>query len=287
MRVADDRLIKSQEIGGTLQIPSTNHQDVGESSATPKFNLAYHFAPNAQVYIQAAEGYRIGQPNPVPFDPISHQAIPAASSPDSLWNYEIGEKATFFGGRLLANASLYYIDWSNIQLNELTKPSGINYIGNAGEAHIKGFELEIEAKPAPAWSFGGSLSVNDAHLVSVNPTAAATVGDRLPGSAPVTIVLYAEYDHPISDDINLFLRADGRWVDKEFSNLMNATSLTYGDYTSLNLRGGVSWSRYQATLFISNAFNGDGKTAAFIDLGQSVAIRQQPLTVGLTLDAKL
>jgi outer membrane receptor protein involved in Fe transport len=287
VRVFDDRLVKSQDIGGTLQPPSTNHQDVGESSATPKFNLTYHLAPTSLVYVQAAEGYRIGQPNPVPEDPISHQAIPASSSPDQLWNYELGEKSTFFNDRLLVNASIYYIDWSNIQLNELTTPSGINYIGNAGDAHIKGFELQIDAKPVPAWAFGGSLSLNDARLVSINPTVSATRGDHLPGSSPVTGVLYVEYTHPIADNVSLFLRADGRWVGKEYANLMNATSLTFGDYSTVNLRGGVNWSRYEASLFATNAFNNDGKTAAFIDLGQQVAIRQRPVTVGVTIDAKL
>ena len=90
---------------------------------------------------------------------LGHEPIPPASSPDSLWNYEIGEKSTFLDGRLLVNASAYYIDWSNIQLNEITVPSGINFIGNAGIAHIKGFELEVQARPTREWSFGGSLSV--------------------------------------------------------------------------------------------------------------------------------
>ena len=223
----------------------------------------------------------------MPDDPISHQPIPSASSPDQLWNYELGEKTTFFDGRLVVNAALYYIDWRNIQLNELTKPSGINFIGNAGDATIKGFELEVNARPIEPLEVGGSLSLDDARLVSVNPTAAATKGDRLPGSSPVTVVAFAQYTYPLANDASLFARIDGRWVGKEYSNLMNATSLTFGNYSTVNLRGGINWSRYSATAFVSNAFNGDGKTAAFQDLGQNVAIRQRPVTFGLTLDAKL
>ncbi len=287
LRAFDDKLARFQAIGGTFQTPGVNSSNANESSATPKFNLSYHVSPVSMVYAQVAQGYRIGQTNPATSDPISHQAIPEASSPDSLWTYEIGEKSTFLEGKLLVNASAYYINWSNIQLNELTKPSGINFIGNAGEAHIKGFELEVQARPTERWDLGGSLSLVDAHLVSVNPTTAATVGDRLPGSAPFTGVLYAQYTHPLANDVSLFLRVDGRWIGKEYSNLMNATSLTYGDYSTVNLRGGVNWSRYSGTLWVSNAFDNDGKTAAFIDLGQQVAIRQRPVTFGLTVDAHL
>jgi iron complex outermembrane receptor protein len=287
VRVFEDKLHRFQAIGGTFQNPGVNASNVSESSATPKFNLSYRFSPTSMVYLQAAQGYRIGQTNPATSDPISHQQIPLASSPDSLWNYEIGEKSTFLDGKLLVNASAYWIDWSNIQLNELTVPSGINFIGNAGKARVKGFELEVQARPTERWDLGGSLSLIDARLLSVNPTVAATVGDRLPGSAPFTGVLYAQYTHPLANDASLFLRVDARWVGKEYSNLMNATSLTFGDYSTVNLRGGVNWRRYSAALWISNALDNKGKTAAFIDLGQQVAIRQRPLTVGFTIDAKL
>jgi len=287
LRVFQDKLSKNQTIGGTLQPPSSAISNDNESSATPKFNLTYNVSPTSLIYGQIAEGYRIGQSNPAAVDPISHQVIPGSSRPDSLWNYELGEKSTFLNGRLLINADVYYIDWSNIQLNELTVPSGISFIGNAGEAHIEGAELEVRGRLTQAWEAGLSLSLNDAHLVSVNPTVTATKGDQLPGSAPETVVLFTEYTHPLAGDASLFGRVDARWTGLEYSNLKNATSLTYGDYWALNLRGGVKWSRYEATAFVDNALDGEGKIAAISALGQSVAIRQRPVTVGLTLDAKL
>ncbi|EQD51316.1 TonB-dependent receptor, plug, partial [mine drainage metagenome] len=97
------------------------------------------------VYVQAAKGFRIGQLNTVRADPVSGQLIPLASNPDSLWNYELGEKSYLLQRRLLIDADVYYIDWRNIQLNALTVPSGINYITNAGHADIKGLELDVEA----------------------------------------------------------------------------------------------------------------------------------------------
>ena len=216
---------------------------------TPKFNLSYHLNSDEMIYVQAAKGYRVGQPNPVPEDPISHEPIPSASSPDSLWDYEIGEKGSFLGDRMIVNASIYYIDWSNIQLNELTVPSGINFIGNAGEAHIKGAELNVETRLEEAWGVGGSLSYNDAKLVSVNPAALATKGDQLPGSAPLTVVAYTEYNRSIGNDVNLFGRFDIKWGGKEYSNLENSTSLTYGNTTNVNLRAGVQWDRYSVSIF--------------------------------------
>jgi outer membrane receptor protein involved in Fe transport len=287
LRVFQDRLAKNETVGGTLEPPSASLTNVSESSETPKFNLSYHLDADEMIYVQAAKGYRIGQPNPVTEDPISHEPIPSASTPDSLWDYELGEKSTFLNDQMVVNASVYYIDWSNIQLNELTTPSGINFIGNAGEAHIEGTEFDAQVRPSDSWDIGGSLSYNDATLVSVNPAAIATKGDRLPGSAPLSVVAYTEYNHTIWNDVNFFGRFDIKWGGKEYSNLDNSTSLTYGNATELNLRTGVQWDRYSLSIFADNALNGDAKSAAFVSLGQDVAIRQRPTSYGLTLDAKL
>jgi iron complex outermembrane recepter protein len=286
-RRSDDRLVTRQTIGGSAQIPSNTYDVATESSTTPKYNLSYHVTPAVMIYTQAAEGYRIGQVNPITRDPISGQPIPPASAPDSLWNYEVGEKSDLLDHRLLVNADVYYIDWRDIQLNELTLASGINYIGNAGHADVKGMELEVEARPAAAWDIGGSLALTDARLETVSPTVAATPGDRLPGSAPIGADVFLQYTHPLVPGMRVFGRIDARYVGTEYSNLDNSTSLTYGRYSELNLRGGLQWSRYSLTAFVDNVTNGSGKVGAFDSFNVPVAIRQRPLTAGLTFDARL
>jgi len=286
-RRSHDKLVENQTIGGTLQNPSKTYDITTENSTTPRFNVSYHFTRNAMIYAQAAQGFRIGQINTVRTDPVSGQLIPLASNPDSLWNYEIGEKSYLMQRRLLINADLYYIDWRNIQLNALTVPSGINYITNAGHAAIKGLELDVEARPAVHWSAGGSLAVTNAHLESVSPGVAATPGDRLPGSAPLSATIYAQYTHPLTSRVDYFARVDARYVGKEYSNLDYATSLVYGEYSQLNIRGGLRWSRYTLTAFVDNATNGGGKVSAFDSFTVPVAIRQRPLTFGITMDARL
>lgn len=286
-RRSHNKLIENQTIGGTLQIPSQTYNVTTENSTTPRFNVSYHFSRNTMVYVQAAQGFRIGQINTVRTDPVSGQLIPLASNPDSLWNYEIGEKSYLLQRRLLIDADVYYIDWRNIQLNALTVPSGINYITNAGHANIKGLELDVEARPAVHWSAGGSLALTNAHLESVSPGVAATPGDRLPGSSPLSATIYAQYTHPLTSRVNYFARIDARYVGKEYSNLDNASSLVYGQYSQLNIRGGLRWARYTLTAFIDNVTNGSGKVSAFDAFTVPVTILQRPLTFGITMDARL
>jgi outer membrane receptor protein involved in Fe transport len=285
-RAFKDTIWIDQAVSGTLVGSSATSSKSDESAVTPKINLAFHPTEATMIYAQAATGYRIGQVNTVASDPLSGEIIPSASRPDSLWNYELGEKSSFFNGRLLLNVAAYYIDWSDIQLDQKTLASGIFYTANAGKAHVEGVEVEIKGRPTAELELGGSLSLNHSRLVSVNPTVVATIGDRLPGSAPVNAVGYAQYTWPLNGTANLFGRVDVRYVGKAYSDLENATSLTYGRYTDVSLRGGVEWDDYAVTAFVNNVGGGRGAVSAFPLFNQPVAIRQTPLTAGVTLDAR-
>ena len=280
-----DDLKTHQSIAGSLQVPSTAANKAHESALTPRFNLSYKITPTNMVYFQAAEGYRVGQVNTALSDPISGQKIPAASGPDRLWNYELGAKNTFLDGRLLVNVSVYHIDWSDIQLDQQTIPAGIYYIANAGKAHIDGAELQLDYHPTREWSFGGSLSLLNSKLDEVNATVTALKGDTLPGSAPVSVSGYVQLTEPVGDDATVFGRVDAKYGGKQYADLVNSTSLVYGRATDINLRAGVSWRSYTLTAFIQNVANGDAKVSAFPASAVPVAIRQQPRTFGLTVNA--
>ena len=78
---------------------------LSSNSATPKFNLSYQVSPDLMVYgaVFAPYNYTNGK-------------WPTTYNSDSVWSYELGEKASFLNQRLIFNASIYYEDWSNIQL---------------------------------------------------------------------------------------------------------------------------------------------------------------------------
>jgi outer membrane receptor protein involved in Fe transport len=295
-RVFDDNLKVHQVLSGAVhQPPSAVADSTDENAVTPKFNLSWQVTPENIVYAQASEGYRVGEINTAAADPVSKQPIPVASGPDRLWNYELGSKNIFLDDRLIANLAVYHIDWSDIQLDQLTIPSGINYIANAGKAHIDGAELALEYKPVAEWDVGGSVSLLASRLDQVNPTVVAHKGDRLPGSAPVNLIGYVEHTQSIGDDVAVFARLDAKYVGNEYASLKyigsntaleDSTSLTYGKYASVNLRAGIDWSNYVLTAFVENLAGGDGKVSAFDSLTNFIAIRQKPRTFGLTLDAK-
>ena len=57
---------------------------------------------------------------------------PATFDPDTVWNYEAGEKALLADNRIRVNADVYYIKWDKVQQTALLS-CGTQYTTNAGD----------------------------------------------------------------------------------------------------------------------------------------------------------
>jgi iron complex outermembrane recepter protein len=282
LRAFTDQIGVNNYQGGAFFFPPTIQiSNTTEHAVTPKFAATYTFSPQVTLYAQAAKGYRIGQPNVgASEDLISGQMVPPAYKPDSLWNYELGAKTGFLDNRLTADAAVYYIDWRNIQLASLTSGEHLNYISNAGDALIRGAELELRAAPTDRIEFGTSVSFIDSAMTSITNGAAGYIGQRLPASARYTTANYLQYSFPLRG-WRAYARIDQRYISSEIDRL-GPGALTYGNFDEFNLRTGIDFGHYEAVLYLNNVTNGDAAESALTVQEQNVAIRQQPRTVGLT-----
>jgi outer membrane receptor protein involved in Fe transport len=258
------------------------------SSGTPKINLSYRALPDVLLYGQITEGYRSGNSNLSPNqDPVSKTPIPGTYGPDQLWNYEIGAKTQLFDRRLTLNASAYYIDWKNILLEQQTPGAGDVYVGNAGDATIKGVELEVVARPVQAFELGTSLSYHDGILNSVQKGTQALPGDRLPGSSPFTAYVYGQYKFKITNEVSAFVRGDYSYASQTFNLLKTATTtpLSYGDVSSLGAQFNLRYRNYELLLFANNLADTRGRLNAQTLGVVEQEVLQAPRTIGLTLRA--
>ena len=92
-------------------------------------------------------------------------AAPTQFGPDSVWNYELGEKLRFLDSRLSVNGAIYYEDWSNVQ-QQVAPGCGFKFTANAGKAKVYGAELEVAVVPMP----GFALSQNAGYTHATNST---------------------------------------------------------------------------------------------------------------------
>ncbi|WP_321415030.1 TonB-dependent receptor [uncultured Desulfobacter sp.] len=108
---------------------------------SPKFALEYRPLPGTMTYISVSKGYRAGGFNFMATDPEYY-----TFDEEELWSYEIGVKNTLFNNRLIANASIYLMDISDMQVTETILELDRSYLTNAAKATGKGIELELTGK---------------------------------------------------------------------------------------------------------------------------------------------
>jgi iron complex outermembrane receptor protein len=173
---------------------------------------SYKFTPRVMGYAQFATGFKGGGINPRPYFPEQILGF----GPERVRSYELGLKSDFFGRALRVNGDVYYMDFSGYQgtpnvcvdangdaLPGLPGTPGLcGQILNLGDAKLKGFELEVTARPLPGLTIDGSTSYNDFKFKTPNiNTNEFQAGDSRPGIGKFKWSVGVQYDADLGDKI--------------------------------------------------------------------------------------
>jgi iron complex outermembrane recepter protein len=258
------------------------------SGVTPKVDLAYIPDDNTTVYGTVSKGFRPGGPNsPIPVPPCA-SAAPTQFGPDSVWNYEVGEKLRFFDSRVSVNGAIYYEDWTNVQ-QQVAPACGFKFTANAGKATVYGAELELAVVLMPGFVLSQNVGYTHATNSTTLPAAGVVSGDRLLDVPEVTANTALSYKQPLANDLNFVSRLTNSYVSGIQDITFTRNSLPAYDLVSL--RAGVETGRWSVTAFADNLTNkmallGDtGALSANISILNRVATNQ-PRTIGLDLSIK-
>lgn len=154
-------------------------------------------------------------------------------APETSDNYEVGIKADLLNNKLRANLAAFWNEYSDIQIVVQRGISPANE--NAGDARIRGIELELEAYPTDKLSLVGSFGYIDAEYTFVDPLAApVTIEDNLQNTPEVTFALAANYVQPIGNS-TLSFNANYSWRSEVANDSQNTPELVQG---SVGLLGG-------------------------------------------------
>ena len=287
VRYARNKQSFEQDASGLLVAPGPRRKS-DEGVTTYLANARYRFSDHVTAYARFATGYRPGGPNFLVIDPTTGlQGAPDTYASDSLNSYELGVKAETPGRTFGLDLSVYYIDWKDIQL--LSQVAGVSTYLNAGDAHIKGGELTLTARPSPRWQFSGAFAYNHGTLAEANAALGARKGERLPNTPHWTAALNADYrivENPLEPRIGMTLR---HVSDREASFDANAGLPQYHlpGYVSLDLRAGLTVGPVDLQFYVHNVFDERGQLSAQTVLssmgGPAQVTMLQPRTIGLQL----
>ncbi|HTV31279.1 MAG TPA: TonB-dependent receptor [Xanthobacteraceae bacterium] len=260
----------------------------GQSGWVTKSNVSYQFDHNIMFYADASQGFRPGGVNQV-------LGLPSALTPyssDSLWDYEVGTKTSWFSNRLVVDLDGYLIDWNNMQVTGKTPNGAFSFITNAGAAQVKGLEAEVTAEPIDNLQIqaNGALSraVLTQNQVNANVLGPGVVGNYVPYVPKFTSGASAQYTWSITDDFGGMARIDESYVGSSFSEFNNSNHFDskIPAYALTNIRVGIEgpdggWGFY---LYANNLFNRDAILYAnsnSFTLGQTLYTSAPPRVFGL------
>jgi len=255
------------------------------SGATPKATLAYVLGDRRTVYATISKGFRPGGPNsPIPVPPCS--PAPTQFGPDSIWNYELGDKERLLDDRMSLSGDVYYENWSDVQ-QQVSPGCGYKFTTNAGKARVYGAELEFSWVILPGVVFtqnGGYTHATNAETV---PAADVVAGERLLDVPQWTADSSIAYRVPMDQDRNFVIRANNSYVGSIQD--ITFTRNTLPAYDLVTLRLGVEADRWSVYLFSDNLTNkvallsDTGALSANVPIFNRVATNQ-PRTIGVDLN---
>jgi len=229
------------------------------------------FGEQASLYARVAKGYRPGGPNVIPI--ASPPGTPTTYQPDTVTSYEIGFKGDTADRSASVEASLYHIDWNDIQLAAVVNGFGVNVNGTS--AKVDGAEIVATLRPTRGFTTSVGFTYTDARLSGdTDPVAVGAVkGDRLPFTPKYAVNLNADYQWDLGGSVTASIGGSIRSVSRQSGSFDPAYRAAYGRfarvdaYEVLDLRAGLDFGRYSLAAYANNVTNSGGVTSTQALLG--------------------
>lgn len=254
-----------------------------ESAFTYLVTPSWKWSPDFMVYTRFASGFRVGGIN----NQLGSVGLPPDFKPDTTRNYELGAKGRAFERRLSFDASIYYIDWSRMQLSLTDPDNGQNYFANGGAAKSQGVELSAEVTPVRGLQLGGWVSWGEAVLKKDLPASSGAyglAGSRLPYSSRFSASASLDYELPMGSFTTSFGGAVSYVGERigAFQFLPDRQAL--GAYAKTDLHASVRSGEWTADLYVNNVADRRGIVGGGIGTAiPSTFALIQPRTTGVSI----
>ena len=237
------------------------------TNTSMRVGLEYKLTPDVLTYASFAQGYksggwttRLAVPVSIsvaagaPVDPTK----PPQFDPEKADTFEIGIKSEWLDHRLRLNGAAFSTNYTDMQIVAIPAFTfGAPWFFNAGEARIRGFELESNARLTERFEANAAVGFLDGHYTKLGAVALAgglSTQDKLINLPKWTASLGGTYTAPLSGERDAGVHFDYSFKDNMARDPFNTPELMTGSFgilnTSLFLSGDSG--RWQGVLGVSN-----------------------------------
>lgn len=242
------------------------------------------------VYARFASGFRAGQGFNIQH--LTQPYIPAVQDPDKTKNYEIGVKGDVFNHLLSYDASIYYIDWKDIQLTLVDPADSSGYGANGGGAKSEGVELSLEARPVTGLTLSSWVTYDEAVLtesLGTDSPAYDPAGSRLPFGTRWSGNLSLKQDFPVTGSVSGFAGGTVSYVGDRVGNFLGDPTprQNYPGYVRADVHAGLHFGRCTGNLYVNNLADKRGLSGGGVGTVPPFGFDYiQPRTIGVSLVAR-
>jgi len=205
----------------------------------PRVSISYELTDNANIYASYATGFTASAFNARPFGATGIFAL----KPEEVTSYELGFKSNLFDRMLRLNAAAFFTKFDAI-VGTLRDPAvhdggcAVFCNDNVGNADIKGFEVEAQARPAAGLLLSANVGYTDFQYKELLATTQGLTLDSPQTRVPKWNLSGAvQYEAEVGRDQYVTPRIDVSWrSDIYYSNNLLATSSVQPAYALVNGR---------------------------------------------------
>ncbi|QKX17924.1 TonB-dependent receptor [Microbulbifer sp. YPW1] len=235
-----------------------------------KFNTAYEVVDNVLLYATASQGFRRGGVNG--FKDQGDQVVAEDTQnyePDSVDNFELGLKGSFFDDALYIETNVYQIAWENTQTyySQSINSFPLNGTTNGPDAESRGWEFSSRLRLNDNVSLTYSTATTEAKWAETEEVCLYAGGSEcrtwskggLLGGAPEwRHNLGANFYHDLSSGLTLSASVRGSYtseIQSDRSDSPDEDVYRYDSYTLYSANVGLSGDQWRAGLWARNLTN--------------------------------
>lgn len=256
------------------------------------------FAPQSNVYASVAKGYKAGGFNTQMFSDVLQQRLMGIMGigtaydvediitymPEKSWNFEVGGHVRAFDGRLMADASMFYILCRDQQLTMFPEGTTTGRImTNAGKTRSFGGELSAAYSPLENLTFRMGYGYTNARFTEFFNGRNDFSGKYVPYAPRHTLFAGAEGRIALPWDWldTLEIAADVNGAGPIFWDEGNSRRQNF--YAQLGASVTLSCPRYSVMFWGKNLTDTHFDTFYFVSMGNEFLQNGKPLRIGVTL----
>jgi len=198
-------------------------QNLDYNVFTPTVGAQWHINDDQMLYLSYSEGFKAGGWTTRLSNPLA-DIDDAAFGPENSTTYELGYKSQFADHRVQLNTAVFWTDYTGIQLQIQEGASPVSQ--NAGDAELKGAELELEALVGGGFSIYLGASYIDAEYTKLKTSVQGiTLDTDLPKTPQYKVTLSPQFDVNLENSGKLRFAVDYTKTASMFNDAPNTPLL--------------------------------------------------------------